>query len=530
MPDNTSSPSQKRRIFISYRRIDSAGYAGRIYDRLVASFGKGAVFMDVDTIEGGTDFIKVLEDAVQSCDVLIALIGRQWLSIKDKNGKRRLDSPEDFVRIEIATALKRNIRVIPVLVDGVEMPHPTELSENLKALARRNALQVNHHSFNPDVYRLIEHTKSALDEAEELRVMKAQALQAAREKTAREKADREKAAKEAEEREEFETAVQEKARLEAEEQTRQEAAKEKAESELAEKIAREKAEKEAIEESRLKANELAKQKVERDATEQVAREKKEREIVEEPKPKAVKPKPIKEKLPRKTSQVVSNEPEIQSSQSNSGNEVAFWFIGFVVLVFIIGMLASNNRNTPSTSVPTSTRESSPTKTSEAVVAPIQSFTSTPAITPTNIVVSTLTGLPTEITDATGVSMMLVPEGEFTMGSNNVNDDAKPVHQVYLDAFYMDIYEVTNALYQACVDAGGCTPPQNQSSYTRSSYYGNSEFDNYPVIYVDWNQAKAYCEWRGPSTGLGQAQLPTEAQWEKAAARHGWAHLSVGRRY
>jgi hypothetical protein len=202
---------QKGRIFISYRRIDTSYAAGRIYDRLVAKLGVDAIFMDVDTIEGGTDFVKVLEDAVRSCDVLIALIGKQWLTIKDKGGKLRLNNPEDFVRIEIATALKRNIRVIPVLVDGVDMPQPNELPENLKALARRNALQVNHHSFNPDVYRLIEHTKSALNEAEESRVMKVQALQAAREKAEREVAEK---------------LAQEKAWLEAEEQTRQKATKE----------------------------------------------------------------------------------------------------------------------------------------------------------------------------------------------------------------------------------------------------------------------------------------------------------------
>ncbi|MCG3146431.1 MAG: Hercynine oxygenase [Gammaproteobacteria bacterium] len=114
----------------------------------------------------------------------------------------------------------------------------------------------------------------------------------------------------------------------------------------------------------------------------------------------------------------------------------------------------------------------------------------------------------KITDAKGIPMALVPAGEFTMGSDSY-DDEKPVHQVYLDAFYMDVYEVTNAAYKTCVDAGRCTPPHGTSSYTRSSYYGNSQFDNYPVINVDWNQANAYCEWRG-------AQLPTEAQWEKAA--------------
>lgn len=192
---------QEERIFISYRRADSAGYAGRIYDRLAGHFGENAIFMDVDTIEGGSDFIKVLEDAVQSCDVLIALIGKQWLTIKDKDGKSRLDNPEDFVRIEIATALKRNIRVIPVLVDGVDMPQSIELPENLKALARRNALQVDHHSFNPDVYRLIEHLENALgvDEQDRLRAMEEE-----RKRIAREKAERIKAEKKARQKARFE--------------------------------------------------------------------------------------------------------------------------------------------------------------------------------------------------------------------------------------------------------------------------------------------------------------------------------------
>ena len=98
-----------------------------------AHFGEDAVFMDVDTIEAGVDFVEVLQNAVQSCDVLVALIGRSWLNIKDEAGKRRLDNPEDFVRIEIAAALDRDIRVIPVLVDGVPMPRSTELPDNLIA-------------------------------------------------------------------------------------------------------------------------------------------------------------------------------------------------------------------------------------------------------------------------------------------------------------------------------------------------------------------------------------------------------------
>jgi formylglycine-generating enzyme required for sulfatase activity len=124
-------------------------------------------------------------------------------------------------------------------------------------------------------------------------------------------------------------------------------------------------------------------------------------------------------------------------------------------------------------------------------------------------VSTAVALPTEITDAKNVQMMLVPEGEFTMGGDTGDSDKRPAHQVYLDAFYIDKYEVTNALYEICVDSGSCQMPVATSSYTRSRYYGNLEFASYPMINVNWSQADTYCKWRGGS-------LPSEAQWEKAA--------------
>ncbi len=117
-------------------------------------------------------------------------------------------------------------------------------------------------------------------------------------------------------------------------------------------------------------------------------------------------------------------------------------------------------------------------------------------------------LPTKITDDKGVSMALVPAGEFTMGSMDGEADEQPVHQVYLDSFYMDKYEVTNILYRACVDAGVCIPPV-PNRYTQKGYFTDGSFYNYPVVSMGWDMAKAYCEWRG-------ARLPTEAEWEKAA--------------
>jgi len=149
------------RIFISYRRDDSAGYAGRLYDRFTQHFGPEQIFMDIDTIEPGLDFVEVIEEAVGSCDVLIALIGRQWLTITDDTGQRRLDNPEDFVRLEIKTALERNIRVIPALIRGASMPRSRDLPNDLKKLSRRNAIAISDR-FHPEVDRLIKVVEKVL--------------------------------------------------------------------------------------------------------------------------------------------------------------------------------------------------------------------------------------------------------------------------------------------------------------------------------------------------------------------------------
>jgi hypothetical protein len=149
-------------IFISYRREDTAGYAGRLYDRLAAHFGPDGVFMDVEGIEPGVDFVDALERAVGSCEVLIVLIGKDWL-VADVAGTRRLDDPGDFVRIETAAALTRNIRVVPVLVDGAEMPRADQLPANLALLARRQALELSHKQWDATSSELIQTLEKILN-------------------------------------------------------------------------------------------------------------------------------------------------------------------------------------------------------------------------------------------------------------------------------------------------------------------------------------------------------------------------------
>lgn len=144
------------KVFISYRRDDSADATGRIYDWLTARLGPQAIFRDVDDIPFGVDFKKYLEDTVSQCAMMLVVIGPQWLNIPDDTGKRRLDDPRDFVRIEVETALKRDIPVIPLLVSGANMPDADHLPSSLSNLAYRNGISIRRDpDFRPDMERLI---------------------------------------------------------------------------------------------------------------------------------------------------------------------------------------------------------------------------------------------------------------------------------------------------------------------------------------------------------------------------------------
>jgi hypothetical protein len=149
--------------FISYRREDAAGYAGRLRESLERRLGAARVFRDVDTLRPGQDFVQAIESRLSDCAVMLAVIGREWATARDLAGNRRLDEPFDFVRLEIAAALtKPNVLVVPVLVEGATMPAPAELPENIRSLSRRHAVSVRDETWDSDVDRLVNVIESAI--------------------------------------------------------------------------------------------------------------------------------------------------------------------------------------------------------------------------------------------------------------------------------------------------------------------------------------------------------------------------------
>jgi TonB family protein len=158
-----------RAIFVSYRRSDSEGEAGRLFDDLVSHFGEQMVFMDVAGIEAGRDFRKVIEESVAGCGVLLVMMGPSWATAKDENGRLRLEDPDDFVREEVASALRRDIPVIPVLVHGAKMPRAEQLPESVKDLAFRNAVELTHARWKSDVQLFIESLRRLLGSSGEVK-------------------------------------------------------------------------------------------------------------------------------------------------------------------------------------------------------------------------------------------------------------------------------------------------------------------------------------------------------------------------
>jgi TIR domain len=157
-----TSSRREAKVFINYRREDAAGYAGRLYEWLSDRFGPDRVFMDISALRPGADFVQAIESEVAACGAVLVVIGRQWLTCA-ADGRRRLDDPQDFVRLEIASALSRDVLVIPVLVEGADVPREQELPDDLKPLARRHALEITDERWEYDAGRLIDTLEERLE-------------------------------------------------------------------------------------------------------------------------------------------------------------------------------------------------------------------------------------------------------------------------------------------------------------------------------------------------------------------------------
>ena len=259
-------------IFINYRRGDEPGFTQALLGRLEQTFPPDQIFIDVDNISPGEDFVQVLESQVEQCDTLLAVIGKGWLDATDERGSRRLDDPHDFVRIEIESALKHGKRVIPVLVHDARMPRADELPEGLRPLARRNAIRLTHERFRADVQGLVKALQQALKEIDERQQKQADAEAAQRAEAERGRQEAE-AARRVEEEERARIAAEqaqqhaaeerrlreaESAERAKEEQRRLEAeAARRAEQEERARIAAEQAQQHAAEERRLREAESA---------------------------------------------------------------------------------------------------------------------------------------------------------------------------------------------------------------------------------------------------------------------------------
>lgn len=143
------------RVFICYRREDSAGYAGRIYDRLAKRFGERQVFMDIDTIAPGEDWVETVDRTIKSCDAMIVVIGRNWLTKGSGEEHPRISQAGDHLRLELETALAHGVKIVPVLVGGGQVPKAEALPESVRPVVRRQAVEIREPGFNDSVERLI---------------------------------------------------------------------------------------------------------------------------------------------------------------------------------------------------------------------------------------------------------------------------------------------------------------------------------------------------------------------------------------
>lgn len=412
-------------IFVSYRRDDSSGHAGRLSDRLVEHFGKERIFMDIDTIEPGEDFVTVIENAVGSCEILIAIIGRNWLT-GTGGTTGRLDNPTDFVRLEIATALSRDIRVIPVLVQRASMPKPQDLPEDLAKFARRNAVELSDLRWQSDVDQLIAVMERVLAKRE------AAVLAGAESQSEAERQRRE---------DEQKRLATEQVRVAEEEANERVAAQRpREEKELERREAEERARHEAREAARLRAeDEIVHAKAgepKRADEERLATEARFRES----------------DLAAKAKQLESATEitaEVPMPADKDRHVVLIALASLIVLVAAVALIWLMQ----------SSRNRAPAQLSPAIVSR----------TPGAVVLNQI-----------GMELVYVPAGSFMMGASNLSNfvsiNEKPVHRVtFREGFHMGKYEVTQAQWTRIMGTNPSHFTGNNLPVEQVSWYDAQDF-------------------------------------------------------
>jgi formylglycine-generating enzyme required for sulfatase activity len=437
-------PKRPLKVFLSYASQDKL-LVRELSRRLV---GEGWIdtWQDEKNLLPGQDWRVKIEEAVEDADVVIIVLSQHSVSKEGHVQKElryareiALEKPEDAIFL------------IPLRLDECEVPRGLRFYQ-----------WVDYFGDNKDSsyealaasLKLRYEQKIKSEEAERLRKELQEREREAADKLAREKAEKEAA---------------ENARLEVEELGRQKVAKEKAEREAAERAERQRREKEERE------------KQAREVSEKARREREERQAAR--KTDAV--KALNKITATLKSTFAQAKPFLRVAGIISIVFVFLW-LGSLAIPKFIGLIPTTNASV----VPSTNTNVSATKTLR------------PDAVPTKTRNPVSTSLPTEITDAKGVSMALVPEGEFIMGIDSY------LNKVNIDSYYIDKYEVTNSEYKKCVSAQQCSPPAD-TTLSSLSYYGNSTYDLYPVVWVTKEYAEQYCDWRG-------ARLPSEAEWEKAA--------------
>jgi formylglycine-generating enzyme required for sulfatase activity len=540
------TPSMPGKIFINYRRGDDPGFAQALLGRLEQAFPSEQLFMDVDNIEPGLDFVRVLEEQVAQCDVLITVIGKNWSEARDEHGGRRLDNPEDFVRIEIESALTQEKRVIPVLVGQASMPHADELPDPMKPLARRQAVRLTHDRFRADTESLIVALKRALANVDEARA-KRQAEQERQEAEAAEAAQRAEAEKARQADEERQKREAEQARIaaleaEAQEKAQEEAeTKRRAEEEKARQADEERQKREAAaEQARIAALETkaqeeadAKRRIEAEKARQADEERKKREAAAEQARIAALEAKAQEKAQEEAEikRRTETEKARQADEERQRREAEAERARIAALEAKARDEAEANRRAevekdqqkseedPQGHDGKQRRRLLPLLVAASLLVVVVLgavaawFVLSPTLKPLTAAQEQTLKVKDTFQECSNCPVMtVVPAGSFFMGSPTNepgrDNDEGPQHVVNIASqFAVGKYEVTFGQWNACVADGGC------SGYKPSDEGWSG--DRQPVVNVSWNDANAYVTWLAKKTGKPY-RLLSEAEYEYAA--------------